>query len=337
MAKKEETKSVIENPEVIAEKLEGFEAWVENNTKTVIALVAVLLVAVGGFFGFRWWVDNQNQVAQQEMFQAIRYFEADSLNLALKGTANVAGFENIIEEYSLTPAANLAHFYAGAIELKQGNYSLAVFYLKEFKADDILVQARAYALLGDAYMEQNQYQDAADSYHKAAGHDPNKFFKGTICYFEADSLNLALKGTANVAGFENIIEEYSLTPAANLAHFYAGAIELKQGNYSLAVFYLKEFKADDILVKARALALLGDAYMEQNQYQDAADSYHKAAGHDPNKFFTPGYLMKEALAYEKLNQNDKAIAAYDRIINEFWDAQEVTNAKKLKARLETAS
>jgi tetratricopeptide (TPR) repeat protein len=228
MAKKEENKSVIENSEVIAEKLEGFEHWVEDNSKTVIGIVVVIQLAVGGFFGYRYWIDKQNLVAQTEMFQAIRYFEADSLNLAMKGTANVPGFETIIEEYSMTPAANLAHFYAGAIMLKQGNFPLAIFYLKEFKADDILVQARAYALLGDAYME-------------------------------------------------------------------------------------------------------------QNSFEDAASAYHKASNHNPNKFFTPSYLMKEALAYEKLNQNDKAIAAYDRIITEFWDAQEVGNARKYKARLEIGS
>jgi tetratricopeptide (TPR) repeat protein len=228
MAKKEENKTVIENPEVLAERLGGAEAWIEDNPKVLIAVVAVLVLAAGGFFGYRWWVDKQDAVAQQEMFQAVRYFEVDSLDLAMKGTANVSGFETIINEYGMTPAANLAHYYAGVISLKQGKFPLAIFYLKDFKANDLLVQARAYALLGDAYME-------------------------------------------------------------------------------------------------------------QNELDNAANAYHKASTHNPNKYFTPAYLMKEALAYEKLNQNDKAIAAYNRIIKEFWESQEVTTAKKLKARLETAS
>lgn len=228
MAKKEENKTALESSEVLAEKLEGAEHWLENNTKLVVIVLAALVLAAGGYFGFRWWVDKQDLQAQQEMFQAVRYFEADSLDLALKGTANVAGFETIMEEYSMTPAANLANYYAGVIYLKQGKFPLAVFHLKEFKSNDLLVQARAYSLLGDAYME-------------------------------------------------------------------------------------------------------------QNDFDNAASAYHKATTYNPNKYFTPSYLMKEALAYEKLNQNDKAIAAYDRIITEFWDAQEVTTAKKLKARLMTAS
>jgi tetratricopeptide (TPR) repeat protein len=228
MAKKEENKSVVENPEVLADKLGGVEVWMEENPKIIFGIVGVLVLLAAGFFGYRYWVDKQEVVAQQEMFQAVRYFEADSLDLAMKGTANIAGFEQIINEYGMTPAANLAHYYAGVISLKQGKFPLAIFYLKDFKANDVLIQARAYSLLGDAYME-------------------------------------------------------------------------------------------------------------QNELQNAADAYHKASNHEPNKYFTPAYLMKEALAYEKLNQNDKAIAAYDRIINEFWESQEVAEAKKLKARLETGA
>ena len=228
MAKKEENKSAVENSEVLAEKLEGIEHWIESNPKVIFGILGVLVFVAGGFFGYRWWIDKQDKIAQQEMFQAVRYFEADSLDLAMKGTANVSGFETIIDEYGMTPAGNLANYYAGVISLKQGKFALAVFYLKDFKSNDLLVQARAYSLLGDAYME-------------------------------------------------------------------------------------------------------------QNDFQNAADAYHKASTYKPNKYFTPRYLLKEGLAYEKLNQNDKAVAAYDRLIKEFWDAQEVPNAKKLKARLESAS
>ncbi len=48
--------------------------------------------------------------------------------------------------------------------------------------------------------------------------------------------------------------------------------------------------------------------MEQNKLEDAVGAYREASNYKPNKYFTPAYLLKEALAYEKLNQNDKAIA-----------------------------
>lgn len=228
MAKQEEPKSIIENQELLQEKVAGVEQWVEKNPKIILGIVGILVLIAGSYFGFKYWVDSRDVEAQKEMFQAVRYFEADSLTLAFKGDGNNLGFEQIVEDYPWTPAANLAHYYAGVINLKQGKFQLAVFYLEGFRADDMLVQARAYSLLGDAHMEQKNYEDAA-------------------------------------------------------------------------------------------------------RY------YGKASQHQPNKYFTPTYLMKEALAYEKLNQNEKAIQAYDRIINEFWDSSEFQNARKYKARLEPNS
>jgi tetratricopeptide (TPR) repeat protein len=228
MAKKVENKSVIENQEVLQEKVLGFENWLEKHPKTIGGIRALLLLAVAGYFGFNYYKDSQDVEAQKEMFQAVYYFEADSLKLALNGDGNNLGFIDIIEEYKFSNAANLAHFYAGVCYMKQGNYDAAILYLEDYSSNDLLVQPRAYSLIGDAYME---------------------------------------------------------------------------------------------LLK----------------YDDAVKYYNKAAGYEPNKFYTPNYLMKAAVAYEKLDQKDKAKEAYDKIITEFWDSSEYQNAVKLKARLETNS
>lgn len=228
MAKNEENKDILESPEAIAEKVTGIEQWVEHNPKIVFSILGVLLLIAGGYFGYRYYISSQDELAQKEMFQAVHYFEADSLDLAMEGDGNNLGFKQIIDDYGMTPAGNLANFYAGAACLKQGKYPLAILYLKDFSANDQLVQARAYSLIGDAYME-------------------------------------------------------------------------------------------------------------QKQYEDAATYYDKAATYKPNKFFTPTYLMKAALAFEKANQKDKAIKAYQRVIDEFWESGDYQNARKFKARLETNS
>ncbi len=225
MAKKEETKDILENPEVLAHKVEGVEHWIEDNPKIVFGFVGVILLIVGGYFGFRYWQGGKNDEAQKNMFQAVRYFEADSLTLAMNGDGNNLGFDEIIDEYPMTDAANLANFYAGVISIKQGKFPLAIHYLESFKADDDIIQARAYSLTGDAYME-------------------------------------------------------------------------------------------------------------QKNYKEAADYYAKAAGYKPNKFFTPTYLMKAALAYEKSEQKDKAIKAYKTVIDEYWESPEFQTARKQKARLD---
>ena len=229
MAKKEEHKhELLENPEALKEKLAGAENWLEQNPKIVVGIAAAILIIVGGYFAFNYYKNNQNAEAQKEMFQAVYYYEADSLDKALNGDGNNLGFLDIADEYGITDAGNLANYYAGVSYLKQGKFELARLYLEDFSADDLLIQARAYSLVGDSYMEEEKYDDAAKYYNKAA-------------------------------------------------------------NYK------------------------------------------------PNKYFSPTYLMKEALAYEKLNQNDKAREAYDKIISQYWDSSEYQNARKFKARLEPNS
>src|SRR5688500_421898 len=151
MAKKVENKSVIENQEVLQEKVLGFENWLEKHPKTIGGILALLLLAVAGYFGFNYYKDSQDVEAQKEMFQAVYYFEADSLKLALNGDGNNLGFIDIIEDYGITDAATLANYYAGAAFLKQGKYEVARLYLEDFSSNDLIIQARAYSLIGDAY------------------------------------------------------------------------------------------------------------------------------------------------------------------------------------------
>ena len=80
--------SAFENPEVIVEKLSDFEHFLEKNKKPVFALVIGVLLLAGGFFGYKWWLGTEDEEAQKQLFSAVYYFEADSLNKALKGDGN---------------------------------------------------------------------------------------------------------------------------------------------------------------------------------------------------------------------------------------------------------
>ncbi|MBA9075982.1 MULTISPECIES: tetratricopeptide repeat protein [Rufibacter] len=153
-------------------------------------------------------------------------------------------------------------------------------------------------------------------------------------YFEADSLNKALNGDGQYAGFKSVAEEYGSTKAGNLANFYAGTILLKQGKYQDALNYLEEFNSDDLLLQARAYSLQGDAQLELGKAAEAASLYKKAAEHKANDYFSPQYLMKAAMAHETANQPAEAVDVYDRIINDYPLSAEVADAKKYKARAE---
>ncbi|MFC6996592.1 tetratricopeptide repeat protein [Rufibacter roseus] len=153
-------------------------------------------------------------------------------------------------------------------------------------------------------------------------------------YLEADSLNKAINGDGQYAGFKKIADEYGSTKAGNLANFYAGIALLKQGQFQEALNYLEEFKSDDLLLQARAYSLQGDAQLELGKAEEAAELYTKAAEHKANDYFSPQYLMKAALALETANKNAEAAEVYGRIIENYPVSQEVNDAKKFKARAE---
>lgn len=166
---------MIENPDVLVSRTEEFFNQ-KRNQNIVFGVGGVIALIVVGFMAYQYYIGSRNQEAQEEMFQAVYYFEKDSIGLALNGDGNSYGFLDIVDFYSGTEAANLANFYIGASYMKLGNYENAIRALGDFSSDDLLVQARAYALSGDAYMEMDDFENAISSFKKAANHDDNKEF-----------------------------------------------------------------------------------------------------------------------------------------------------------------
>lgn len=204
---------LLENPDALRETLtSGTEEFVKKNAGLLTGIAVAIALLIGGFFGYRYYKNNQNEAAQEEMFQAVFYFESDSLSRALNGDGNNYGFLEIIDEYGGTDASNLAHYYAGVIYLKQGEYEEAITHLNDFSASDLLVQAKAYSLIGDAYMELEQYGKAAEQYQKAADYKPNPFFTPQYLIKAA----LAQEANNNLAAaaqsYQRIIDEF---PTAN--------------------------------------------------------------------------------------------------------------------------
>lgn len=208
---------LLENPEEIKGRLERGEAFIKQNSKIFggILIGVILLIAVVLYFQID--TQNKNTKAQAEMFQAVYYFEQDSIEFALNGDGSNAGFLKIIDDYGRTDAANLAHFYVGSIYLSQGEFQKSVDHLKQFSADDFFVQARAFALLGDAYMELDNTKDAISAYKKAIDQKENKFFaprylsKLAVAYEEAGDLDNAIKAYGEIE--DKYFESFEYTNA----------------------------------------------------------------------------------------------------------------------------
>jgi hypothetical protein len=160
---KEENKaSVLESPEILVEKITGFEAYFEKNKKAISTIGLGLIAIIGGYFGYRWYIDGQNAEAQEAMFQAVYYFEADSLDKALNdGKGGKMGLLSIAENYGGTKAGNLAHFYVGAIYLKKGKYQDAIDHLGQYSGGDLLITPRAHCMIA-ALSDESSIGSGAD-------------------------------------------------------------------------------------------------------------------------------------------------------------------------------
>lgn len=178
------------------------------------------------------------------------------------------------------------------------------------------------AFFGYKYYNQTQDKEA-----QAAMFD-------AVYSFEADSLNKSLKGQGGNAGLLAIADDYSGTKAGNLANLYAGVALMNQGKFADAIEKLERFDAGDQVLQAKAYCLIGDCQMETKKLQDAISSYKKAADYKPNKFATPGYMLKLANAQSEANDKKGAIETYSELSEKYATSQESFTAKKYKSRLE---
>ena len=147
-------------------------------------------------------------------------------------------------------------------------------------------------------------------------------------YFEQDSFELALNGNASFLGFEEIVSDYGMTDAGNLAHYYAGVSYLRLGaaeadsskaqvHFQDAIDHLKKFSSSSKMITPMALGATGDAYSELGEYAQAASYYMKAGSTSPNEYTAPMYLKKAGLVYEKMGDKAKALKAYQTIKADF--------------------
>lgn len=229
MSKKNTGLEFLEDPDALAGQLERAEDFFQENRNIVVGIVVGLFVVVSGFFGYRYYMSTQDEEAQNKLFQPVYQFEADSLKQALNGTGATAGLLSVADNYGSTNAGNLAEFYAGVALLKEGKYDDAIEHLKGFSSSDLLVQARAYALVGDAYMEKKSFDDAISYYQKAADYKPNKFFTPGYLTKLAVAYEQAKQNDKAIETYNTIIDKYAESADAVNAKKYKSLLEAQAG------------------------------------------------------------------------------------------------------------
>lgn len=204
--------------ELLQEKIGRGQTFIEGNKNLLSTFAGVIVACVAGYYFFQYYTSNKNIEAYNQLFPAVFLFEKDSLGTALNGDGNFTdGLLAVSDDYGMTDAANLANFYAGTALLKQGSYKEAIDKLSSFSSDDYLVQARAYSLIGDAYMELGELGNAISFYGKAVNYNSNEQFTPSYLI----KLGLAYEANKNAekaaAAYQQVIDTYTNTNKRDLA------------------------------------------------------------------------------------------------------------------------
>ncbi|MCX6333766.1 MAG: tetratricopeptide repeat protein [Bacteroidia bacterium] len=159
----------------VEQTLTDTEQFLESHYKELLIGLGVVIVLIGIFWLGKIYLNKQNEEAQSQMYQAERYLEMDSLNLALNGDGNYLGFIDIANDYKFTKSGNLARYDAGICYLHLGQYEDALAYLNKYLKKDKLIGSLALGAIGDANVELGDLETGATKYIEAADFAANSF------------------------------------------------------------------------------------------------------------------------------------------------------------------
>ncbi len=187
----------------------------EKNKKMIIGLAVAILLAVGGFFGYKYFVQQPNEEkASRALYKVQNWFEADSANLVINGDGQSQGGLSVIKKFSGTEAANLARFYVGMSYLKTGDFNNAIKYLSEYNGNGTVMAYSSYGALGDAYMEAGKVDKGIELYKKAASIGEKDPFTASLYTFRAGLANERAGKTEEAKKlYKTVKEKYANTMA----------------------------------------------------------------------------------------------------------------------------
>ena len=217
------------NPQTISnveQTLTRTEQYLEENYKTMLTGLAIIVVLVGlGWLG-KIFLNKRNDEAQSQMYQAERYLEMDSLNLALNGDGNFPGFLEIAKTYRLTKAGNLARYSAGICYLHLGQYQEAIDYLEKYSKKDKVIGSMAIGATGDAYVELGQTDKGITKYIEAADFGSNSFNTPLFLMKAGELYELGGKYTEALKMYERIESEYPESTEGSTIEKYIARVKL---------------------------------------------------------------------------------------------------------------
>lgn len=225
-SKAPQTDILEEGNEKLTYAFNNAEYFFEQYKNIILGAIIVIALAIGGWWAYNNFVKAPSEKkAKDAIVYAQKYFEIDSVTLALKGDGTHLGFEAIAKQYGGTPVGNRAKFGAGVCNLKMGKYTEAIKYLEDCNPEDALLTARKFGCIGDAYAEQNKMDNAIENYKKAADAADNEITAPTYLYRAA--LALDQKGSKKEALelYKKVMNNYPNSQEGMASQMYVAKLE----------------------------------------------------------------------------------------------------------------
>lgn len=227
------TKKNVNEPapeQAIENALSNTERFLQDNGKTMLIALAIVVVLVGGFFGYRYLhVMPRQEKAAEAMYVAEQLFAQDDFATALNGDGNNMGFAEVAKTYGNTPQGRLAAHYAGVCAVKGGDLDGALAFLAKYKptkgAAAEIINAQNLGLQGDIYVEKGDLKKGAEFYNKAVGASNNSL---TAPYY-LKKLGGIYEAQGDKAGalkaYRTILDSYAQSLEARDIEKYIGTIQ----------------------------------------------------------------------------------------------------------------
>ena len=99
---------------------------------------------------------------------------------------------------------------------------------------------------------------------------------------------------------------------------------------------MKAFSGSDNMISPAIVGLIGDCYVNMGDVKEGVSYFEKAAKAADNEVVSPVYLKKAGLAYENLKEYGKAVEAYKRIKEHYYNSMEAADIDKYITRAAAA-
>jgi tetratricopeptide (TPR) repeat protein len=221
--KKDQDQQGLKNVE---ETLTKTEQFLEENYKPLLTGLAVVVVLVGLFWLGRLYLGKRNDEAQAQIYQAQKYLEVDSINLALNGDGNYLGFLDIAKDYKFTNTGNLARYGAGICYLHLGNYEEAIDFLNKYTKKDKVIGSIAIGATGDAYVELGNVEKGISKYLEAADYATNSFNTPLFLMKAGELYEMTGKYSDALKVYQRIKDEYPESTEGSTIEKYIARVKL---------------------------------------------------------------------------------------------------------------